>query len=204
MIDDIYKDFTVAKVNYGDDNNIFFGEDGSCIKSAVTEKGTRRLANEYNCLSKLQNLNCVPQIIAYDGISKLRMSIAKGVNLIDFVHANNYIPTYYFKSLVECFLKFIDCNVEYGGDDGKLDHIFIDDTTKKLTVIDFGISTIITDANKEHCKNYYRSSYNFVFDDGNSSDDSINALKYRLSLDGISDEIIENFITNMDFYNLET
>lgn|GEM_PF-7014168 len=198
----VYEGFIKDKILYNDVSAlVVLGKDKTCIKQTDGTQYNNRLRQEAECLKMVKGLGIAPEIVGYDEEKNaLRMEYIDGLVLEDFVVKYGKIPTYYMSDLVNNLLMLIDHGVEYGADFKYNDHFIIQDDRKKVRIIDFGISDIISGPAAEYMKAQIKEEYSFVFKENKGDKESIDSWKTQmLHYVGIPERIIEIYLDNMDY-----
>lgn len=195
------KDFHLKKIIWNEENSIvLLGEDKTCIKRVDLPKCFSRLENEVQCLNIMDG-NIAPKLISYNEQEhELRMEYITGLTLIEYVKKYNLIPKWFFAKLVLSLFELLDCGIEYGEDIKYGEHFIIEDETGSLRIIDFGISYIHGQRQDiiKRCKNNYRRTFAFVFNERKNDEDSKRNIIDELLMSGIESEIISNYFNDYE------
>jgi predicted Ser/Thr protein kinase len=196
----VYEGFIKEKILYNDVSAlVVLGKDKTCIKQTDGTQYNNRLRQEAVCLEMVKGLGIAPELVGYDEEKNaLRMEYIDGLVLKEYVKEYGKIPTYYMSELVNNLLVLIDHGVEYGSDIKYNEHFIIQDDRKKVRIIDFGISDIISGPAAEYMKAQIREEYSFVFKENKGDIESIDNWKERmLHFAGIPESVIETYLDNM-------
>lgn len=199
----IYTHFVAERIISNTENStVILGKDNTCIKKVDLTKCFSRLENEAKCLEIL-NGHIAPKLIAYDKSEHaLKMEYIKGVSLYEYVQKYGEIPSNYFCEVAKNLMNLLDYGIEYGGDLKIAEHFIIDEDTKQIRIIDFGLSDILPEREDiiNFCKRNHKRCYAFVFKDSTPEEveNSKASIYSDLMCAGIQKGVIDNYFKNYD------
>lgn len=162
-------------------------------------KSSYSFKTEIECYERLKEKAYIPRLIAKDDIkNSIEIEKIKDITLSEYITRYNKIPYNIAKDFKNILIDMADVGIVDTPDFYKFEHIFIS-SEDQIKIIDFDVNQVIDLENPNAKviinirKKQIDSEYSFLEGNKNSWEE----FKKRLYLDGIEDEIIDDFYCNM-------